>query len=141
MHRLTALRLYRRGKDPLPGGSEFALSNQGSETVGQHSAMDRDVAVVTDDERLPPPARHELLPDRRRSSSGDFEVLQLPNVVNIHTVVRSADFTPVRQETGDKLAPGTDVMALERSVPDGGERVAFQRHVAEYGFVVRAAVR
>src|SRR5512133_3659982 len=141
MHYLTARRSRLRGKGPLPGGSEFALLDQGLETVGQRSAMDRDVAVMTDNERLPPPARHDLLPERRRSSPGNFEALQLSHMVNVHPVVRSADLTPVRKEAGNKLAPRAGVMALERAVLDGGERVGLERHVAEYGLVVRTAVR
>ena len=68
--------------------------------------MDGDVAVVADDERLPPSGGHDLFPDRGRPSSWDFEVLEFPHVVNVDPVVRAADLTVVGEEPGNlRLLP------------------------------------
>src|SRR5512135_147475 len=103
--------------------------------------MDRDVAVMADDEGLAPPACHDLFPDRRDPSPRHLEVLQLPHVVDVNPVVRSADLAGVRDEPCDQLASWTDVVPLERTVLNWGEPVGLERHVAEHGYVLRPAIR
>src|SRR4051794_28630391 len=103
--------------------------------------MDRDVTVMADDECLSLPARHDLFPDRGHSSSGHLEVFQLPHVVDVDPVVRSADLTGVREEPCDQLISWTDVMPLEWTVLDRGEPVDLERYVAKHGYVLRPAVR
>ena len=121
-------------------GVSFPSAIRALSRFGQRPAMDRDVAVMADDERLAPRAAMICFQTGGVRRPGDLEVLQFPDVVDVHPVVRSADLTGVREESSDKLVSRADVMSLERAVLDRGESVDLERHVAEQCYVLRPAV-